>query len=115
MSPMKKVMIFSALIMAPIVIALGIWLGSVVLTAENSAKFLSAYQTIHETKPPLSISQVEQLMGQPLRIEQSESADQTVSGAVYHYPTYPPGGDFQVIFVHGVVFSTAIPRYEPKS
>jgi hypothetical protein len=109
MSPMKKVMIFSAFIFAPIVLAFVIWLGSAMLTAEKSAKFLSAFEKIHETQPPLSIAQVEQLMGQPLRIEQSETADQTITGEVYHYPTYPPGGDFKVIFVNGEVFSTAIP------
>jgi hypothetical protein len=107
MNAMKKAMIFSALIMAPIVIALAIWLGSVVLMAEKSAKFLTAFEQIHETKPPLSIARVEQIMGQPLRIEHAESTG--IVGDVYHYPTYPPGGDFQVIFVNGVVFNTAIP------
>jgi hypothetical protein len=115
MNPMKTVVIFSALIMAPIVIALAIWLGSAVLMAEKSAKFLSAFEKIHETKPPLTVAQVELLMGRPASIEQSESADQTITGEVYHYPTYPSGGDFQVIFVNGVVFGTAIPRYTTKS
>ena len=115
MTPMKKVMIFSALIFAPIVIALAVWLGSAVLTAERSAKFMSAFETIHETKPPLSIAQVEQLMGRPASIEHSESSDQTITGEVYHYPTYPSGGDFQVVFINGVVFRTALPNYTPKS
>jgi hypothetical protein len=112
MNPMKKVVIFSALIMAPIVLAVAIWLGSAVLTAEKSAKFMSAFEKIRETKPALSSDQVAQLMGQPLRIEHAESTGLT--GDVYHYPTYPPGGDFQVIFVNGVVFNTAIPS-PPKS
>jgi hypothetical protein len=111
MSPLKKIMIFSALIMAPIVIALAIWLIPAVLMAEKSAKFMSTFEKINETKPALTIAQVEQLMGRPLRIEQSETADQTVTGEVYHYPTYPPGGDFKVIFVNGVVFGTALPIY----
>jgi len=115
MSPMKKIAIFGSLMMAPLVIALGIWLVSVALTAEKSAKFLSNFEIIHETKPPLTTDQVVQLMGQPANIEQSESADQTVNGEVYHYPTYPPGGDFKVIFVNGVVFNTAIPPYATKS
>ena len=106
MSAMKKVMIFSALIMAPIVLALAIWLGSAVLTAFSNAKFMSSFEKIHETKPPLSIAQVEQLMGRPANIEQSESADQTVTGAVYHYPHPEHGQDFKVIFVNGVVFGT---------
>ncbi len=109
MTPMRKVMLFGALIMAPLVIALIIWLVITFVTAQKAASFLSAYEKIHEAKPPLSVVQVEQLMGQPLRIEQSESADQTVSGQVYHYATYPSGGDFQVIFVNGVVFHTALP------
>ena len=109
MNPMKKVVVFSASIMAAIVIAVAVWLGSAVLMAEKSARFLTTFEKIHETKPALTVAQVEQLMGQPLRIEQSESADQTITAEVYHYPTYPPGGDFQVIFVNGVVFNTAVP------
>ena len=112
MNPMKKVMIFSALIMAPIILALVIWLVPAVLTALKAAKFLSDFEKINETKPPLTVAQVEQLMGAPVRIDQSASADQAISGEVYHYPTYPPGGaaqDFQVIFVNGVVFHTALP------
>ena len=115
MKPMQKIAIFGALAMTPIVIALAIWLIPALLLAEKSAKFLSDFQKINETKPPLSTAQVEQLMGSPLRIEQSESADQAVTGAVYHYATFPPGGDFQVIFINGVVFRTALPTYTPKS
>jgi hypothetical protein len=114
MSPMKKIAIFSALMMMPLVIAVVIWLGLAVLTAFNAAKFLTDFQKINETKPPLTIAQVEQLMGPPASIEQSGSADQTVTGEVYHYPTHPPGGevqDFRVIFVNGVVFHTAISPY----
>jgi hypothetical protein len=112
MNPMKKVMIFSALIMAPIVIALAIWLVPAGITAYKAQWFMSAFEKINYSKPPLTKTQVEQLMGRPIRIEQSESADQTVTGAVYHYPISPPGRDvrdFQVIFVNGVVFHTAIP------
>jgi hypothetical protein len=111
MSPMKKVMIFSALIFAPILLATAIWLGIAVLVAFKDQKFMTDFEKIHETKPPLSVAQVEQLMGQPLRIDQSESADQTISGQVYHYPTYPAGGDFQVIFINEVVFNTALAVY----
>ncbi len=107
MNPMKKVMIFSGLIMAPIVTALVIWCISSVLLAFKAAKFMSDFQKIHETRPPLTIAQVEQLKGQPLRIEHSESTG--VVGDTYHYSTYPVGGDFQVIFVNGVVFRTAYP------
>ena len=94
MNPMKKVMIFSALIMAPIVIALAIWLIPAVLLAFKAAKFMSDFQKINETKPPLTIAQVEQLKGPPLRIEHSESTG--VTGDVYHYSTSPLTGDFQM-------------------
>ncbi len=107
MIPMQKIMTFSALITASIIIALAIWLVPPVLMAMKSAKFLSSFEKINETKPPLSIAKVEQLMGQPLRIEHAESTG--IVGDVYHYPTYPLGGDFQVIFVNGVVDHTAIP------
>jgi hypothetical protein len=104
MNPMKKVMIFSALIMAPIVIALALWLVPAVIAAYKAQWFMSAFEKIHDRKPPLSVAQVEQLMGQPLRIEHAESTG--LVGDVYHYPAYPPGGDFKVIFVNGVVFGT---------
>jgi len=107
MSPTKKILIFSALMTAAIVMALAIWLVPAVLMAMKSAKFMSSFQKIHETKPPLSVAQVEQLMGRPLRIEHTESTG--IIGDVYHYPTYPLGGDFQVIFINGVVDHTAIP------
>ncbi len=113
MSPRKKVMIFSGLIMAPILIAVAIWLIHALVMGRSAINFVSDFKKISETKPPLSIAQVEQLMGAPLRIEQSESTDQTITGAVYHYATFPAGGDFQVIFVNGVVFHTALPVYHP--
>ncbi len=115
MNPMKKVMIFSSLIVAPILIAVAVWLIHVGLIARDATTFMADFEKINETKPPLSTAQVEQLLGPPVRIDQSESADQAVTGEVYHYPTYPPGGDFQVIFVNGVVFHTALPTYTPKS
>jgi len=115
MSPMKKVMIFASMIMAPILIAVAVWLIHALVMGWAAKKFGGDVEKISETKPPLSTAQVEQLMGPPLRIEQSESADQADTGAVYHYATNPPGGDFQVIFVNGVVFHTALPTYAPKS
>jgi hypothetical protein len=113
MNPMKKVMIFSGLIMAPIVIVLALWFIHVLAVAGKSSKFLFDFEKIRETKPPLTTAQVEQLMGQPLRIDHAESTG--IVGEVYHYPTYPPGGDFQVIFINGVVFQTALPTSTPKS
>jgi hypothetical protein len=110
---MKKVLIYSAGVMGAIIVALVIWLAPSVLKAEHAAKFLTDFEKINETKPSLSIAQVEQIMGQPLRIEHAESTG--VTGDVYHYPTYPPGGDFQVIFVNGIVLHTAVPVYTSKS
>ena len=113
MISMKKIVIFPALIITSMIIALAIWLVPAVLKAEKSAKFLSSFVKINEAKPPLSIAQVEQIMGRPLRIEHAESTG--ISGDVYHYPTYPLGGDFQVVFVNGVVLHTAVPVYTSKS
>ncbi len=102
MSAMKKIMIFSA----PILIAVAVWFILDVVTAVKSANFLSAFEKIHETKPPLTVAQVESLMGRPVTIEQSETADQTITAEVYHYPHPEQGQDFKVIFVNGVVFGT---------
>jgi hypothetical protein len=112
MSPMQKVALFGATAMAPFLIALAVWLVVAVLGALRAQKFMSEFQTINETKPPLSIAQVEQLMGPPTRIDHSESTDQAINGDVYHYPERPPGQssyqDFKVIFVNGVVFRTEL-------
>ncbi len=101
------------LVLGLIAVALAIWLVPMVLKAEKTAKFMSAFKKINETKPPLSMAQVEQIIGQPLQIEHSETTGLT--GDVYHYPTYPPGGDYQVVFVNGVIFRTALPIYTPKT
>jgi len=103
MKPMQKIAIFGALAMTPIVIALAIWLIPALLLAE---KFLSDFQKINDTKPPLTMAQVEQLKGPPVRIDHSESTGLT--GDVYHYPMdpYPVGGDYQIVFVNGVVFQS---------
>ena len=109
MSMKMKVAIVAAIIVAPIVI----WFLTVAVAAEKSAKFMSDFEKIHDRKSPLTTAQVEQIMGQPLRIEHAETTG--ITGDVYHFPTYPPGGDFQVIFVNGTVFNTAIPSYTQKS
>jgi hypothetical protein len=59
-------------------------------------------------KPGMSADQVEAIMGRPASIEQSETADQTVSGEVDHYPARFPArsGDCRVIFVNRLVFKT---------
>ena len=102
----KRMALIGASCMVVLAISLGAWFGSVFWQARHAVQFLSSFEKIHETKPPLTVSQVEQLMGPPIRIEHSESTD--VTADVYHYPTYPVGGDFRVIFVNGVVFNTAV-------
>ncbi len=104
MNAKKQVMIFSGLIMAPLVIALVIWVVPAVIQAYQDARYMAGFQKINEARTPLTIAQVEQVMGTPTHVEQSESADQTVTGTVYHYPAH--GQDMNVIFVNGVVFGT---------
>ena len=55
-----------------------------------------------QIKPGMTSGQVEALLGRPASIEQSETADQTLSGEVDHYPA--PNGEGRVIFVNHAVF-----------
>ena len=55
-----------------------------------------------QIKPGMTSGQVEALLGRPASIEQSETADQTISGEVDHYPA--PNGEGRVIFVNHAVF-----------
>ncbi len=57
-------------------------------------------------KHGMSIDQVEALLGQPTRIE-TKTTGQAMSDEVYHYST--PSGEGQVVFINGIVFSTALP------
>ncbi len=98
MTPMKKVMIFFGLIMAPLVIGLLIYLVHYTVLANRKASF----SEVLGSKTPMTIIEVGKEMGQPASIEQSESADQTIAGSVYHYPI--PEGDMKVVFINGVVF-----------
>ena len=52
-------------------------------------------------------------MGRPASIEQSQSADQTISGSVYHYPS--GSGDMKVTFINGTVFKAELDLTEPNS
>ena len=96
MTPKQKVALFSALIMAPLVIALVIYLVHLVVAGERHASFLEITDIRHEH----TISEVENTLGRPARIEHSESTG--VTGDVYHYPDQ--GADMKIIFVNGVVF-----------
>ncbi len=55
-----------------------------------------------QVSPGMKTDQVEALLGQPTRIEQSEITGLT--GEVYHYVSRQ--GDGRVVFVNGAVFST---------
>jgi len=102
MNPMKKVMVFSALIMAPIFIAVAIWLVPAVIHAQQFAVF----SKVQDEKPAPTVAEVEKLMGRPANIEQSQSADQTISGEVYHYPS--GSNDMKVTFINGTVFKAEL-------
>ena len=57
---------------------------------------------IARIKPAMNQEQVEAILGRPASIEQSETADQTLSGEVDHYPA--PNGEGRVVFVNHAVF-----------
>ena len=57
-------------------------------------------------KPGMKVAQVEALLGSPTHIDETQTADQTLSGQVYRYST--PAGEGRVVFVNGIVFSTTI-------
>jgi hypothetical protein len=55
-----------------------------------------------QIKPAMTQDQVEAILGRPAHIDQSETADQTLSGEVDYYPA--PNGEGRVIFVNHTVF-----------
>jgi SmpA / OmlA family len=57
-----------------------------------------------QVKPGMTSAQVEVLLGQPVSIEQSETADQALSGEVDHYAA--SNGEGRVIIVNHVVFKS---------
>ncbi len=72
----------------------------------SDAERTAAFSKVEDSNPPLSLAQVEQLMGQPARMEQSASLDQAVTGEVYHYPYRD--SDMKVVFVNGTVFKAEL-------
>ena len=76
-----------------------IFLALVALTACSSAV---TPDKMAQVKPGMSSDQVELLLGRPATIDQSQSADQTISGEVDHYPA--PNGEGRVTYVNHVVF-----------
>jgi hypothetical protein len=97
---MRKIAMFGALAMAPIVIAIIVWAILTYLHAQKSA----AFNAIHDAKPPMTVAAVESILGKPARIEHSESTGLT--GDVYHYPA--SSRDMKITFINGTVFDTAI-------
>ncbi len=57
-------------------------------------------------KPGMKVAQVEALLGSPTHIDDTQTADQTLTGQVYHYST--PAGEGRVVFVNGIVFSSTL-------
>ncbi len=53
-------------------------------------------------KPGMNSGQVENILGRPSRIDQSETTGLT--GIVYHYST--PAGEARVVFVNDAVFTS---------
>jgi len=92
-----EVKIFLAFVAIPL-IALGVYVLGIVADGQRAALF----SKIEDNKPPLTQAQVEEMLGRPARIEQSQSADQTVTGEVYHYPYHDE--DMKVVFVNHTVF-----------
>ena len=73
-----------------------------------AALVLMTPDRLTRVKAGMTSDQVEAIMGRPVSIDQSESADQTVSGEVDHYPSRFPaaGGDCRITFVNHTVFKT---------
>lgn len=59
-------------------------------------------EKMSQIKPGMNASEVEAILGRPTRIDQSETADQTLSGEVDHYVGSVDEG--RVIFVNHTVF-----------
>ena len=107
MIPLRKIALYATAIIAPLALAMAIWLGFAVSEAYHDARFIQGFEQIVHAKSSLTVAQVENLMGKPASIEESQSNDQTISGMVYHYPGH--GADFRIVFVNGVVFHAEMP------
>jgi hypothetical protein len=59
-------------------------------------------EKMSQIKPGMKPDEVQAILGRPASIEQSESADQTISGEVDHYPA--PNGEGRVVIVNHTVF-----------
>jgi hypothetical protein len=90
-------------LVAVLLVAFGIYVFGIIADGQKAALF----SKVEANQPALTQAQVEELLGRPAHIEQSQSADQTLTGAVYHYPYHDR--DMKVIFVNGLVFGTQFP------
>jgi hypothetical protein len=59
-------------------------------------------EKMSQVKTGMTPDQVQALLGKPASIEQSETADQTLSGEVDHYPAR--NGEGRVVIVNHTVF-----------
>jgi hypothetical protein len=72
---------------------------AIILTACSSAV---TPDKMAQIKPAMNAAQVEAILGRPAHIDESETADQNLSGEVDHYPG--SNGEGRVIFVNHAVF-----------
>ena len=88
------------------IIRAAILAGLLCVSACVIALVMLAPDRLTRIKPGMTTDQVEAILGRPASIEQSETADQTLSGEVDHYPArFPaPSGDCRVIFINHAVF-----------
>jgi hypothetical protein len=93
------------LIFLGVLIAVGIVAAVPLYKTFKDLSFGNSFANVKHSKPPLTIAQVENLMGTPARIEHSETTG--ITGDVYHFLS-PSGSDMKVVFVNGVVFLAEI-------
>ncbi len=107
MSSMRKTALIGAVIVAPLLVALATWFGFATFEACKDARFINGFEAIINRKAPMTVAEVEAVMGKPASIEQSQTEDQTISGMVYHYPGH--GADLKIVFINGVLFHEEMP------
>jgi hypothetical protein len=93
---MKKLLILTGIVIFAVA-------GTVAFKTFSDAQKLGIFSKIQDSKPPLTVAEVEKLMGSPTHIEHSETTG--ITGDVYHYPS-PTGADMKIVFVNGIVFHT---------
>jgi hypothetical protein len=74
--------------------------GACALTACSSG---TTAAKMAQVKPGMTSATVQSILGQPARIDHSETSDQTVTGEVDHYPAN--NGEGRVVYINGSVFT----------